>query len=119
MQGALGVTFRHGVISMMPHVLGALAVAVIVLVLAMTVMYGLEHPVLHSAAVAMLIVTAVQMLLGFLLFSIAFVLQTDPVIVICASMIHTAAAAVTLAATVVMVLLIWRIVGQNENDRCG
>jgi hypothetical protein len=119
MQGALGVTFRHGVISMMPHVLGALAVAVIVLVLAMTVMYGLEHPVLHSAAVAMLIVTAVQMLLGFLLFSIAFVLQTDPVIVIFASMIHTAAAAVTLAATVVMVLLIWRIVGQSENDRCA
>lgn len=116
MQGVLGVAFRHGILGIMPHVLGALAAAVIVVVLAMTVMYGLEHRMLHSIAVIMLIVTAIQIFLGLFLFSISAILDTDPVIVIASMMVHTAVAAVMLAATVTLTFLIWHVVGQGKTE---
>ena len=115
-QGVLGVAFRHGILGIMPHVLGALVAAVIVVVLAMTVMYGLEHRMLHSVAVTMLIVTAFQVFLGLLLFSISAIVDTEPLIVITSMMIHTATAAVMLAATVTLTLLIWHIVGQDKAE---
>ena len=111
------MAFRHGILGIMPHVLGALAAAVIVVVLAMTVMYGLEHRMLHSVAVTMLIVTALQVFLGLILFSISAVVDTEPLIVITSMMIHTAAAAVMLAATVTLTLLIWHIVGRGKTER--
>jgi hypothetical protein len=114
-QAALGVMFRHGAIGqLMPHVLGAVSVAVTVLVLAMTVMYGLEHRLLRAAAVTLLIVTTVQMVAGLFLFSVSAILEIDPAIVIIAAMIHAATAALTLASTLAVTLLAWRIVSNRS-----
>ena len=68
-QAALGVAFRHGIIDVIPHVLGALVVAIFVVALAMSVLYRSGNEPLRPAGVTLLIITAVQVFLGLALFS--------------------------------------------------
>jgi hypothetical protein len=114
-QAALGVLFRHGVLGqLMPHALGAVSVAITVLVWAMTIMYGLDHRLLRATAVTMLIVTAVQMVAGLFLFSVSAILEIDPAVVIVTAMVHAATAALTLASTLSLALLTWRILVRSD-----
>ena len=109
-QAALGAAFRHGIIDVIPHVLGALVVAIFVAALAMSVLYRPEHEPLRPAGVTLLIITAAQVFIGLALFSMGLMDDIDPVAVIIATMVHAATAALTLAATLVAVVLIVRSV---------
>jgi len=104
-QAALGVAFRHGVIDMTLHVLGALAVLIFVVAFTLSVLYRSGHEPLRPAGVILLIVTAVQVFLGLALFSMGSA-DIDPVAVIVITIVHAATAALTLAATVVTVALV-------------
>ncbi len=114
-QTALGVAFRHGIIDVIPHVLGALIVAIIVAAFAILLVYRPENEPLPPAGVALLIVTGAQFFIGLTLFSIGLVADIDPEVVIIVTMIHAAVAAFTLAATVVAVQLILRRVPASVN----
>jgi heme A synthase len=118
-QAALGVAFRHGIIDVIPHVLGALIVAIIVAALAMSVLYRPENEQLRPAAVTLLIITAAQFFIGLTLFSMGLEADIDPEAVIVVTMVHAAVGALTLAATVVAVVLILRRVPASVNRRGG
>jgi len=107
-QAALGVAFRHGIIDVIPHFLGALAVAIVIAALAMLVLYRPGKEPLHPAAVTLLIITAVQFFVGLALFSMGLAADIEPETVIVVTMVHAAIAALTLAATLVAVVLILR-----------
>ena len=109
-QAALGAAFRHGIIDVIPHVLGALVVAIFVAALAMSVLYRPEHEPLRLAGVTLLIITAAQVFIGLALFSMGLMDDIDPVAVIIATTVHAATAALTLSATLVAVVLIVRSV---------
>ena len=115
-QAVFGVAFRHGVMNVTLHVLGALIVAIFVVVLAMWVLYRPGHEPLHPAGVTLLIVTAVQVFLGVALFSISFA-DIDPGIVIIVTIVHTAMAALTLAAAVVTAVLLLCSILESVNHR--
>ena len=104
-QAALGVAFRHGVLDVTLHVLGALIVVIFVVALALSVLYRAGHEPLRPAGVTLLIITALQVFLGLVLFSITFA-DIDPGIVIILTIVHTATAALTLAATMVTAVLV-------------
>lgn len=104
-QAALGVAFRHGVMDVTLHVLGALVVAIFVVALALSVLYRSGHEPLRPAGVTLLIVTAVQVFLGLALFSMGSP-DVDPVAVIVVTIVHAATAALTLAATAVTAVLV-------------
>jgi heme A synthase len=107
-QTTLGVLFRQGVIEMMPHILGALVVGIFVAVLCAFLIYRPEYEPLRPAAVAALIITGVQILLGFVLYTMTVSnLPIDPAVVVIITMIHGATAALTFAATVVLAALAW------------
>jgi heme A synthase len=114
-QAALGVAFRHGIIDVIPHVLGALVVVIFVAALAMSVLYRPENEPLRPAGGTLLIVTGVQFFLGLTLFSMGLAADIDPEAVIVVTMVHTAVAALTLAATVVTAALVLRSVSANAN----
>jgi heme A synthase len=118
-QAALGVAFRHGIIDVIPHVLGALIVAIIVAALAMSVLYRPENEQLRPAAVTLLIITAAQFFIGLTLFSMGLEADIDPEAVIVVTMVHAAVGALTLAATVVAVVLILRRVPAIVNRPGG
>lgn len=118
-QTALGVAFRHGIIDVIPHVLGALIVAIIVAALAMLLLYRPENEPLRPAGVTLLIVTGAQFFIGLTLFSIGLAADIDPEVVIIVTMIHAAVAAFTLAATVVAAVLILRRVPASVNRPGG
>jgi cytochrome c oxidase assembly protein subunit 15 len=113
-QAALGVAFRHGVIDVTLHVLGALVVAIFVVALALSVLYRSRHEPLRPFGVTLLIVTALQVFLGLGLFSMGSP-DVDPSAVIVVTIVHAATAALTLAATVVMVVLVLCSVPASAN----
>lgn len=108
-QVSLGIAFRQGAMEVMPHILGAVVVIFFILGLAMLVIYRPEHEALGPAGKVLLAVAATQVFLGMTLFSLSS-MDLDPLVTIVVNMIHEAIGAMTLAATVVMSLLVLRSV---------
>jgi hypothetical protein len=106
-QVALGTLFRHGVLGVGPHLIGAFVIAFFILGVTLSVIYKPEHSELHLAARSLLTIASVQVFVGLTLFSMQS-MDVDPGLVILVTMIHAATGALTLAATVVMAILIRR-----------
>ena len=106
-QVALGVLHRHGATGVAPHLLSAFIVVFFVLGLSLPVIYQPEYHSLHRAAAAFLTIALVQVLLGFVLFTLVAV-EADPSVTILMTLIHAAMAALTLSATVIMAVLVRR-----------
>ena len=64
LQVALGASFRHGVIGVMFHIVGALFVVLTLLAFVVCLTTLADHPLLGPAAMTLLVITFVQMLLG-------------------------------------------------------
>jgi len=107
LQVMLGTAFRHGVIGVLPHILGALVVAVC-LGPAMATILRTENPAVRSAAIALIMLATVQILLGFALLTIES-LDTDPLVVIIITTVHVVVGACTLAAATTTAILIRRL----------
>lgn len=104
-QVLLGTLFRHGALEVGPHIIGAFVVALLVLGLALSVINRPEHQPLHLAARWLLAIALTQVFLGLVLFSMQ-VMDIDPSATILVTMIHLAMGASTLAATVMMAVLV-------------
>lgn len=111
MQIWLGAAFRHQAMGMMPHMVGAMVVGIVMLIVCMFVMQQFpEHRSLRPAANIVLGLTLAQVVLGITALTTRMVTPdntlTRPVLV--ATVIHVATGALTLAGTVVLVILIRR-----------
>jgi heme A synthase len=104
-QVTLGLAFRHGVMEVIPHLLGAFVIVFLVLGLTLPAIYRPEYSSLRPAAQALLIVLSVQVFLGMALFTMA-PMDIDPMVTILLTVVHAATGALTLAGTVVMSLLV-------------
>jgi len=108
-QVGLGAAFRYGLIGVMVHILGALIVVVFILTLVVLVTLMPEHPTLRPAAITLGVVTFVQIFLGLTVVSMGSAKANAGVAAAVASA-HVATGAVTLAATLVVALEVWRCV---------
>ena len=106
-QVALGTLFRHGVLGVGPHLIGAFLVALFMLAMALPVIYGPQYHALQLAAKLFLTAASVQVFLGLALFSMQS-MDVDPAVMIVVTMTHAAIAALTLSATVMLAVLIRR-----------
>src|SRR5262249_22748671 len=105
LQVALGVGFRYDAMGVMPHILGALVVAVFILALVVCVTLLPEHPTLRPAAITLAVITFAQIFLGLTVVSLGTTSQL-PVAALGAA--HVTLGALTLAATAVVALEIRR-----------
>jgi heme A synthase len=103
LQVALGAAFRHGALGVMPHIIGALVVAVLILtkVICLTQMSG--KSLLKPAAITLLVMVGVQIFLGLTVVS-----MSDRAMAQLAGLIfsaaHVALGSATLAASVVVTM---------------
>jgi hypothetical protein len=106
-QVALGIAHRHGVIEVQLHLVGALTVALFILIVSMNLIYRDEYEALRPAGTTLLVMASVQLFLGFTLFTMGL-LDVEPVVVIVTTMLHSGVSALTLAASVGMAALVCR-----------
>ncbi len=102
-QVALGALFRYDFIGVMTHIIGALIVAVFILVLVVCVTMMQEHPRLRPAAITLGVVIFVQIFLGLTVVAMGSAkTNTTAALVFAAS--HVVLGAITLATTLVVAL---------------
>jgi heme A synthase len=105
----LGAAFRHNATGVVWHILDAGIVLLLIMVLGMCVVRQFpEHPSLSPAAVWLLVITGVQVLLGFTVYMVILIVSANNATLIVSSVLHVMTGALTLAASVVMLLAIKR-----------
>jgi heme A synthase len=108
-QVGLGTAFRHKVSGLLPHMLGAMLVALVGLVLCMFVTQQFpKHRSCRPAANALLAITLVQVFLGIGTLTVRMMTDQNTVPVILFTMSHVATGGLTLAASVVLAIQIRR-----------
>ena len=108
-QVALGALFRYDFIGVMTHIIGALIVAIFILVLVVCVTMMQEHPTLRPAAITLAVVIFVQIFLGLTVISMGSA-KTNKTAALVFAVTHVVLGAITLATTVVVALETWRCV---------
>ena len=108
-QVSLGAAFRHNAMGVVWHILDAGIVLLLIMVLGMCVVRQFpEHPLLRPAAVWLLVVTGVQVLLGFTVYMVILIVSANNTTLIVSSVLHVITGSLVLAASVAMLLVIRR-----------
>ncbi|MCW5982144.1 MAG: heme A synthase [Bryobacteraceae bacterium] len=111
-QLALGAAYRHGALGLVPHVVGAIIVAGVVLIVAMFALQQFpQHRPMRRAALAMLLITMVQVLAGIAAY-MSRIYTSDSIqplpVMVAFTVLHVALGAVTLASSVVFAIQVVR-----------
>jgi hypothetical protein len=102
-QVALGAAFRHRLLGLMPHVIGAMLVSMFILIVGSFVLQQCkDHRVLSGAGRAMMVVTFVQVFLGLAVFTVRSMPKQETGAILAIATAHVATGAALLAASVVL-----------------
>jgi heme A synthase len=105
LQIALGAAFRHNTMGVFWHILNAMVTLLLILMFGICVVRQYpEHPTLRPAAVQLLVITGVQVLLGFAAFLVLLIVSQTNMALIVISVMHVLTGSLTLAASVVLSL---------------
>ena len=104
-QIALGAAFRHNAMGVIWHIMNAMIVLMLILVLGICVLrlYP-QHPALRPAALALLIITGIQVLLGFGVYITLLMVTENNLALMTAGTIHVVTGSLTLAASVALAI---------------
>jgi hypothetical protein len=105
MQIGLGAAFRHNAMGVLSHILNALIVLVVVMIAGIFVLRQFpDHPALRPAAIGFLIITGIQVLLGFSVYLVLLMSSENNLGLIVTGVLHVTNGALTLAASVVFAM---------------
>lgn len=108
-QIALGAAFRHGAMTVLPHILGAMVVAAAILIVCAFVLHQFpEHRALRPAAITLMVVTFVQVILGIGAYYTRLDAAKNPVAMVIVTVAHVATGALTLASSVALAIQVRR-----------
>jgi hypothetical protein len=111
MQIAFGAAFRHGALSVLPHLLGAMVVALFIMIVGAFVSHQFpKHPSLKPLAMAFMTITGIQVFLGMAAFLMRLMNMAQTNLFLATSVAHVATGSVTFAASVMLALEIRRSV---------
>ncbi len=109
LQIGLGAAFRHNSMSVIWHILDAMIVLLVILVTGVFVLRQYpEHPTLHPAALALVILTGVQVMLGFTVYMALLISSGNNTGLIITSVLHVVNGSLTLAASVALAMRMQR-----------
>jgi heme A synthase len=110
-QVAFGAGFRHSAVGVLPHLLGALVVALfIVIVGAFVTTQFPKHASLRRMAVALMTITAIQVFLGLTAFLMRLMNMAGTTVFLGISVAHVATGSLTFAVSVMLAMEIRRCV---------
>jgi cytochrome c oxidase assembly protein subunit 15 len=116
-QVALGAAFRHGAMTVMAHVIGAMVVAPAVLIVCAFVLHQFpEHRALRPAAIALLGVTLAQVMLGIGAYFVRSDAARSPLAMVIVTVAHVATGALTLASSIALAIQIRRNVRESVRE---
>ena len=118
-QVMLGAAYRHRAMGLAWHIVGAMVVALTILIVGMCVMQGCGmHRALRPAGIALLIIGLTQVLLGFAALTTEMLApdNTTPLPVILSTVAHVGVAAATLAASLVLAIQVRRNVRKPAEE---
>lgn len=120
LQVLLGDAYRHRAMGVILHILNAMIVALVIFVSGMILTRKSPEPtMLRSAAGALMIVTGIQVMLGFAAFIMLLMLKATNISVVVVSVAHVATGALTLAASAVFAIVARRENGQTSTAGGG
>lgn len=109
MQVSLGAAFRHKASGLLPHLVGAMVVALWILIVCMFVMQQFpEHPSLRPAANFLLAVTLAQVFLGIAALTMRMLSNDNTPALLASTAGHVTTGALTLAASAILTFQIRR-----------
>jgi heme A synthase len=119
-QIVLGASVRHKLLGVMSHIGFAVVVALAALMLGMCVLREApEHRPLRPAAIQLMVITGIQVFLGFASFILKLMMEETATAVAIVTTAHVATAALTLGATVVLSLYVHRYMRAVAPQRVG
>jgi cytochrome c oxidase assembly protein subunit 15 len=119
----LGAAYRHKIVGLVPHVIGALLVSGIVFVVALMALQQFpKHAALKRAGIAVVTVTMVQVFLGIAAY-MSRIYTTESLqpqaIMVLFTVLHVAVGALTLATGVVFAIQTYRNVRRPQESPAG
>ncbi len=116
LQISLGAAFRHNSMGVAWHILNAGVVLLLIMVLGVCLLRQFpEHPAHRPAAIALLVITGAQVLLGFAVFLVILIVSENNQALIYSGMVHVLTGSLVLAASVVLALELRR----SERSQTG
>jgi cytochrome c oxidase assembly protein subunit 15 len=116
-QVALGAGFRHGALSVMPHLAGAMVVTLLLLIMGAFVLQQFPtHRTLRPAAITLMSIGFVQVALGLLALVARMTTDREATQTIIVTVAHVAVGAMTLAASISLSILIRRNVRPRQEQ---
>jgi hypothetical protein len=110
-QVGFGAGFRHSAVGVLPHLLGALIVALFIMIAGafITTQFP-KHPTLRPLAVALMTITGIQVFLGMTAFLMRLMETAVPAAYLLISVAHVGTGSLTLAASVMLAIEVRRCV---------
>ncbi|MGA2212671.1 MAG: hypothetical protein ABSH31_05295 [Bryobacteraceae bacterium] len=119
LQTTLGASYRYRALGVIWHILNAMIVLLLILILAVFLIRQFPlHPTLRPSAVALAVITSIQVLLGFTTFLMLILFPEISLAVVITGVLHVATGALTFGASVVLALLI-RLNAQRSRSLTG
>lgn len=107
LQTTLGAAYRYHSIGVIWHIMNAMLVLLLILIVAVFLIRQFpEHPTLRPAAVALAVITSIQVLLGFTTFMMLILFPETSLAVVITSVLHVTTGALTFGAGVTLAFLI-------------
>jgi heme A synthase len=107
LQTTLGAAYRYHALGVIWHILNAMIVLLLILIVAVFLIRQFpEHPTLRPAAVALAVITGIQVMLGFTTFMMLILFPETSLAVIITSVLHVTTGSLTFGAGVALSLLI-------------
>jgi hypothetical protein len=108
-QVGFGAGIRHSAVGVLPHLLGALLVAILIMIVGIfTTNQFPKHPTLRPIAVAFMVITGIQVFLGLTAFLMRMMNTTATTAWLAVSVGHVATGNLTFAASVLLAIEIRR-----------
>lgn len=108
-QVGLGAAFRHGMLGLMPHVIGAMLVSLFILIVGSFVLQQCkDHKALAGAGRALMVTTFVQVFLGLAVFTARSMPTQETEAILVTAAAHVATGAALLGVSVVLGMQIRR-----------
>jgi len=110
-QVGFGAGFRHSAVGVLPHLLGALVVALFIMIVGAFVTHQFpKHAVLRPMAVAFMTITGIQVFLGMTAFLMRLMNMGNSLAFLAISVAHVGTGSVTFAVSVTLAMEIRRSV---------
>jgi heme A synthase len=107
LQTTLGAAYRYRALGVIWHILNAMIVLFLILIVAVFLIRQFpQHPTLRPAAIALAVITSIQVLLGFTTFMMLILFPETSLAVVITSVLHVTTGALTLGAGVALAILI-------------